>query len=217
MVVNAVLVIIMAAVGAAGRSYRHAAVTRFLFLGASPLYLPIVSYVASSIGKESCGTSGLDMFCHGRSYVALLLTWTVLVQIIGTNTTAIVAADYYHGGQQKLGPSIELLARTAWTSYLVFYYAGRGFVTIISNDDTLNGILYYKKVSRYVIVLCLLSLAKIMLKLYAFWKARKSSALGRNPQLIAGYMEKLQQGDHHSDRRRPQEGYHQRAMPMLNC
>jgi hypothetical protein len=162
MVANAVLVAIMVAVGASGRRYRHAAVTRFLFLGASALCLPIVSYVASSIGKESCSTSGLDVFCHGRSYVALLLTWTVLVQIIGSNTSAIVAADDYHGGQ-NLGPSIELLAPTGWTSYLVFYYAGRGFLTIISRSYTFDGILFYKDLSQYLIVLCILSPAKLML------------------------------------------------------
>ncbi|KAL6655023.1 hypothetical protein ACP70R_005849 [Stipagrostis hirtigluma subsp. patula] len=128
MVANAILVAIMVAVGASGRRYRHAAATRFLFLGASSLYLPIVSYVASSIGKEYCSTSGLDVSCHGRTYVALLLIWTVLVQIVGTNTSAVVASDDYDNGQ-KLGPSIELLARTIWTSYLVFYYSRRGFLT----------------------------------------------------------------------------------------
>src|SRR5438105_3608758 len=69
MVANAVLVAIMVAARASGRCYRHTAATRFLFLGASTLYLPIVSYVASSIGKESCGTSGLGVFCYDTSYV----------------------------------------------------------------------------------------------------------------------------------------------------
>jgi hypothetical protein len=45
MVANAVLVTIMVAVGSSGRRYRHAAVIRFVFLGASTLYLPIISYV----------------------------------------------------------------------------------------------------------------------------------------------------------------------------
>ena len=154
------------------------AFTRLLFLGASTLYLPIISYVASSIGKESCSTSGLDVYCHGRSYVSLLLIWTVLVQIIGTNTSAIVAADDYHGGQ-KIGPSIELLARTVWTSYLVFYYAGRHFLTMINKHHSMEGeSYYYKMVSRFLIVLCLLSLSKIMLKLYAYHKVKRSFALG---------------------------------------
>ncbi|XP_066393188.1 uncharacterized protein [Miscanthus floridulus] len=196
MVANAILVAIMVAASALGRRYRYAAVTRFLFQGASTLYLPIVSYVASSIGKESCSMSGgLDVFCHGRSYVALLLIWTVLVQIVGTNTSAVVAADDYHCGQ-NLSPLIQLLFRTVWTSYLVFYYAGRGFVTETSPYYTrLSSILFYKMLSQYLVVLCLLSLAKIMLMWYAFQKARKSFALGRNSHLIAGYMEKLQGDD----------------------
>ncbi|KAG2561000.1 uncharacterized protein LOC120643940 [Panicum virgatum] len=197
MVANAVLVAIMEAAGASGRryGYRHASVTRLLFLGASTLYLPIISYVASSIGKESCSTSGLDVYCHGRSYVSLVLIWTVLVQIIGTNTSAIVAADDYHGGP-KIGPSIELLARTVWTSYLVFYYAGRHFLTMINKNHLVEGEShYYKMVSRFLIVLCLLSLSKIMLKLYAYHKAKRSFTLGRNSRLIAGYMVETLQGD----------------------
>ncbi|KAL6601550.1 hypothetical protein ACP70R_044770 [Stipagrostis hirtigluma subsp. patula] len=190
MVANAILVAIMVAVGASGRRYRHAAATRLLFLGASSLYLPIVSYVASSIGKEYCSTSGLDVSCHGRTYVALLLIWTVLVQIVGTNTSAVVASDDYDNGQ-KLGPSIELLARTIWTSYLVFYYSRRGFLTDTS-EALLDVKISYNRLSQFLIVLCLLSLAKIMLKFYAFQKAKKSLALGRNPRLVAGYMEKLQ-------------------------
>ncbi|KAL6868140.1 hypothetical protein ACP4OV_014985 [Aristida adscensionis] len=192
MVANAVLVTIMVAVGASGRRYRHAAATRFLFLGASSLYLPIVSYVASSIGKEYCSASGVDVFCHGRSFVAFLLIWTVLVQIIGTNTSAVVASDD-HGSDQRLGPSIELLARTVWTSFLVFYYSGRGLLTV--PRIVLEDAKFYGLLSRFIIVLCLLSLAKLMLKFYAFQKARQSLALGRNPRLIAGYMEKLQGDD----------------------
>ncbi|TVU21090.1 hypothetical protein EJB05_30704, partial [Eragrostis curvula] len=189
MVFNAVLVAIMVAAGASGPRYSHAAVTRFLFQGASTLYLPIVSYVTSSIGTESCSTSGLDVFCHGRSYVAFLLIWTILVQIVGTS--AIAAGD-----GQKLGPLIQLLYRMVWASYLVIYYAGRGFRTIISKSFTLGSIPYYTKVSQILIILCLLSLAKIMLKLYALQKARKNFALGRNnSRLVAGYMEKLMQGD----------------------
>ena len=43
MVANAILVAIMVAASALGRRYRYAAVTRFLFQGASTLYLPIDS------------------------------------------------------------------------------------------------------------------------------------------------------------------------------
>ncbi|CAN6362632.1 unnamed protein product [Urochloa humidicola] len=196
MVVSAILVAIMVAVGASGRRYRHTAVTRFAFLGASTLYLPIVSYVVSSIGKEHCGTckSGLDVLCNGRSYLALLLIWTVLVQIVGTNTSAIVASAADHSGDHKLGPSIELLARTIWTSYLVFYYSQHGFLTALRKADymsDLNAGVYCNLASMFLIILCLLSLAKIMLKFYAFQKARQSVALGRNSCLIAGYTQKL--------------------------
>ncbi|KAF8730801.1 hypothetical protein HU200_016664 [Digitaria exilis] len=202
----------MVAAGASGRRYRHATATRFLFQGASTLYLPIVSYVASSIGKESCSTSaGLDMFCHGRSYVALLLIWMVLVQIVGTNTSAVIAAEDYHGGQKLGGASTELLARTVWTSYIVFYYTGRDFVTKTRKHHTLDQGSFYKIVATFLIVLCLLSLSKIMLKLYVYHKARQSFALGRNSRLIAGYMEELQ-GDLMA---RGSPGYDQLILPLI--
>lgn len=204
MVASAVLVVIMVALGASGRRYRHAAVTRFVFVGASTLYLPIVSYVVSSIGKDehfgTC-TSGLDVECHGRTHLAMLLIWTVLVQIVGTNTSAIVAAAD-GGGDHKLGPSIELLTRTVWTSYLVFYYSHHGFLPaeIIRKDDYDMGF-YYSLASRFLIVLCFLALAKITLKFYAFQKARQSFAFGRNSRLITGYMEELLADDDESCRR----------------
>ncbi|KAG2569064.1 hypothetical protein PVAP13_7NG369625 [Panicum virgatum] len=184
MVANAVLVTIMVAVGSSGRRYRHAAVTRFVFLGASTLYLPIISYVVSSIGKEDCGTckSALKMWCHGRTYLALLLIWTVLVQIVGTNTTALVASA---DDNNKLGPSIELLARTVWTSCLVFYYSHKGFLTAIRKED------YKDDLDKGMDYALASILAKIMLKFYAFQKASQSVALGLNSRLIAGYTQKL--------------------------
>jgi len=148
----------------------------------------------------------------GRSYVSLLLIWTVLVQIIGTNTSAIVTADDYHGGQM-IGPSIELLARTVWTSYLVFYYAGRHFLTMINKHHLVEGeSYYYKMVSWFLIVLCLLSLSKIMLKLYAYHKAKRSFALGRNSRLIAGYMMETFQGDALP---RGSPGHDQLVLPLI--
>ena len=53
--------------------------------------------------------------------------WTVLVQTVGINFSAIVAVN--HGGGQKLGPSIDLLAKMLWISYLVLYYYSRGYHT----------------------------------------------------------------------------------------
>lgn len=197
MVASAVLVAIMVAVGASGRRYRHATVTRFVFQGASTLYLPIVSFVVSSIAKDehfgSC-TSGLDVECHGRSHLAMLLIWTVLVQIVGTNTSAIVAAAD-GGGDHKLGPSIELLTRMVWTSYLVLYYTRHGFLPAeITREDEYYMLvvgLYYSLASQFLVVLCFLALAKLTLKFYAFQKARQSFALGRNSRLITGYIEEL--------------------------
>ena len=53
--------------------------------------------------------------------------WTVLVQTVGINFSAIVAVN--HGDGQKLGPSIDLLAKMLWISYLVLYYYSLGYHT----------------------------------------------------------------------------------------
>jgi len=117
--------------------------------------------------------------------------WTVLVQTVGINFSAIVAVN--HGGGQKLGPSIDLLAKMLWISYLVLYYYSRGYHTGPKNSfwtgsENFEG-LALLLVS--LIALCALGMVKITLKLYAFEKARRSLALGRNARLVAGYMEKL--------------------------
>ncbi|XP_045090422.1 uncharacterized protein [Aegilops tauschii subsp. strangulata] len=187
MAANAVLVLIMVAISASGRHYRQVGVTRFVFQGATVLYLPIISYVVSSIGKYN--TRGLDMYCYGEYNVVMLLIWAVLVQIVGTNTSATVAIDDDDG--QKLGPSIELLARAVWTSYLVFYYLHHHYLIMPSITFHYKSFIQRHYLWNFLIVLCVLSFAKITLKFYAFEKARRSFALGRNSRLVAGYMEQL--------------------------
>ena len=115
MIGNSILEASMVVIGATGWRHRHSMVARFISLGATTLFLPIVSYVVSSIGN---GNWKAD--CEEDRYVFLLLMWTVLVQTIGINFSGIVAVN--DGDSQKLGPSIELLARTLWVSYLVVYY-----------------------------------------------------------------------------------------------
>ncbi|PUZ51539.1 hypothetical protein GQ55_6G195900 [Panicum hallii var. hallii] len=174
MVMNSTLVASMVVVGATGWRYRHSMVARFISLGATTLFLPIVSYVVSSIGSGNWKADCQD------SYVFLILTWTVLVQTIGINFSGIAAVN--DGDSQKLGPSIELLARTLWTSYLVvYYYSNNTF-----SDDDIGPFL-----SASTFALSVLSFVKITLKFFALEKARRSFALGRNTRLVAGFMEQL--------------------------
>jgi hypothetical protein len=193
MVVNALLVASMVVISASGWRYRRSTVTRFLSLGASTLFLPIASYVVSSIGSEYCQAAGMNVDCYDEKYVFLLLMWTVLVQTVGINFSAIVAVN--DGGAQKLGPSIDLLAKMLWISYLVFYYYSRGYHTgpkrsFWEQYPSLN-IESLALLSTSLIALCVLGMVKISLKFYAFEKARRSFALGRNAHLVAGYMEQL--------------------------
>jgi hypothetical protein len=46
-------------------------VTRFVSLGASTLFLPIASYVVSSIGSEYCQAAGMVVDCADSKYVFL--------------------------------------------------------------------------------------------------------------------------------------------------
>ncbi|CAM0909520.1 unnamed protein product [Alopecurus aequalis] len=134
----------------------------------------------------------MDMDCDDRRYVFLLLMFTALVQIAGTNCSAVVAVN--DGDGEKMGPSIELLARTLWTSYLVFYYVSRG--NQVKFDTAFQYLTIRSSVS--LIAHCVLSLVKVSLKFYTFYKARRSFALGRNARLVAGYMGRLQEESHRS-------------------
>ncbi|RLN04288.1 hypothetical protein C2845_PM13G13100 [Panicum miliaceum] len=174
MIGNSILVASMVVIGATGWRYRHSMAARFISLGATTLFLPIVSYVVSSIGS---GYWKAD--CQEDRYVFLLLMWTVLVQTIGTNFSGTVAAN--DGDSQKLGPSIELLARTLWTSYLVVYYY---------SNNTFSDYYIEPFLSASIFALSVLSFVKITLRFFAFEKARRSFALGRNTRLVvAGSME----------------------------
>lgn len=175
LIVDTALVVIHVGAGTYGRRYHRHSLTRFLFVGASPLFLPIVSSLVSTVSKQSCSVvTELTITCNGDGHPFLLLQWASLVQIVGASSSIIVIAD--DGDSRSIGPFVELLARGVWTSYLVFCYL-KGYVPV--------GI-------ELIYLACGIASAKIMLKFCAFEKARYSFALGRNSRLVAGYMKQLQ-------------------------
>lgn len=87
LVVDTALVVIHVGAGTYGRLYHRHSLTRFLFVGASPLFLPIVSSLVSTVSKESCSVvTELTITCNGDGHPFLLLQWASLVQIVGASS-----------------------------------------------------------------------------------------------------------------------------------
>ncbi|KAG0541551.1 hypothetical protein BDA96_02G026200 [Sorghum bicolor] len=183
-VMDAVLAGVIVVIGAYARRYRYHSLTRFIFLGATTLYLPIISYVVSTIGSntndyihedEALGTLTAAT-CHGGFHQFTVVSWAFLVQIVVTNTSVIVAFDDKEG--RNKGPPVQLLVQGIWTLYLGVSVMG----PIKSNKWQ-----FHLELMLFAVIF-----AKIVLKYYAFEKARHSLAFGRNPRLISGYMKHLQ-------------------------
>ncbi|BAD53090.1 hypothetical protein [Oryza sativa Japonica Group] len=171
----AAVVTILVGSGVYSRRHRRHGFARFVFLGASTLYLPVVSYLVSDIGGENCGLPKDVKECKDMS-AFFLEAWAILALIFGANSFVIAAADD-HGGQNVHRPVAELLVRAIWTSYISVHH----FRIIFPLDRV------------FISMSCGFVLVRIVVKLYAFLKAQRSFAHGRNPRLIAGYMDQLKQ------------------------
>ncbi|XP_044415266.1 uncharacterized protein [Triticum aestivum] len=189
LLVNALLAGVIVGIGAYGHRYRHYGFTRYLLLGATTLFLPIISYVLSAAGSTdnlfnvtiNNELGDLTAKCRTRffhRYVVIVSTCLVLISAI--NTSPIVATDDRE--DRSILPPFELLLQGIWIVYLA--------VSTRISESSRDKHLYYIRLS---IPFALIH-AKMALKYYAFLKARKSYALGRNPRLIVGYMQQLQEG-----------------------
>ncbi|CAO1948841.1 unnamed protein product [Urochloa humidicola] len=181
---NAILAGVIVVIGAYAQKYRHHPLARFIFLGATTLFLPIISYVVSTIGtnnndyisEHEDGSSPSAATCHGGFHQYSVVSWAFLVQIVVVNTSVIVAVDDREG--RNKGPPIRLFVQGIWTLYLG-----------ISTMGPLNTNMWQLLLE---LMLFTIFCAKIVLKYFAFEKARGSLAFGRNPRLIFGYMKQLQ-------------------------
>uniref|UniRef100_N1QPL9 DUF4220 domain-containing protein n=1 Tax=Aegilops tauschii TaxID=37682 RepID=N1QPL9_AEGTA len=120
----------------------------------------------------------MSLSCDASGHVFLILWWVCLAQIIGTNTSTMVAADDREGRNNSI--PVILLAQAMWTLNLVF-----GF-----------HFLFFYKLLLWIFTILLL--AKLGLKCFAFWMARHSLAHGRNPRIIVGYMMQLHKRSQHA-------------------
>ncbi|GJN09525.1 hypothetical protein PR202_ga27540 [Eleusine coracana subsp. coracana] len=104
----------------------------------------------------------------------MVVASSFLVQITMVDTSVAVAVDDREG--QNLGPPWELLVQGVWTFYLG--------ISSLERVDTLGLVMEFMP--------CVLMMVKVLLKCYAFLKARQSIALGQNPRLIFAYMQQPQ-------------------------
>ncbi|CAO1948844.1 unnamed protein product [Urochloa humidicola] len=191
---------ILVGIGGYGRRYRHHRFTRIIFLGANTLFLPIISYVVSTLGDNSNdyvhlhkdSSTTLSALCDSVFHPCMIITWAFLVQIAAINTTSVVAIESREG--HRLRPPPELLLKGIWTFYLsVSITKGRFFHGLFRFSPSENHEPLTLICSKIMFFPFALLCAKIWIKCYSFEKARKSFALGRNPSLVFGYMQQLQQ------------------------
>ena len=196
---SAILAGLIVGIGIYGQRYRHHRFTKFVYLGATTLFLPVVSTVVSMgagendyaierYDKETGDFNHLIAKCDPDVHSILVVVWASLVQIIMINTSAVVAVDDREGG--SIGPPFELLVQGVWTFYL-------GITYILPLTPGTGNII----ASAFEVVPFSLICTKMVFKYYAFEKARQSFALGRNPHLISGYMKQqsLQETCHHGE------------------
>ncbi|KAJ1264578.1 hypothetical protein BS78_08G010600 [Paspalum vaginatum] len=173
MLLNAILMGVVVFIGAYAPRYRRHPVITALFNGAITLFLPIVSITVTAVDSVHDLIHSLNdkIHCYDGVHLILVFVWTGVVVVIGISATEVVAGDAREG--RNVVPPIMLLVKAIWTAYLTFSTMGGGGPLLLR-------------------LLLLLMFAKLGLKYAAFYKARRSFALGRNPCRIAGYMAELQ-------------------------
>ncbi|WVZ49765.1 hypothetical protein U9M48_001094 [Paspalum notatum var. saurae] len=192
---------VMVGIGSYGRRYRHHRFTRFVFLGANTLFLPVVSFVVSTLRDSSNdyvnrsaddGGTSLVALCHSVFHPCMVITWAFLVQMAALSTVSVVAIDGREG--RRVGPPWELLVKGVWTFYLAAsitnsrFFHGLFRISPSGNHGGTVTLICSKIMFAPFALIC----AKIWLKWYSYRKARKSFALGRNPGLVFGYMQQQQ-------------------------
>ncbi|CAO1948855.1 unnamed protein product [Urochloa humidicola] len=186
MLVNAILMGVVVGIGSGSPQYRRHPVIGFLYLGATILFLPIVSLVATAVGKQNINsllfndTSITEGRCSPLHTIHAII-WAGIVLTIGINTSAMVAGDAREG--RNIGPPTELLIKAIWIAYLALSTIMKAFT-------------YYISIRRLVLILVQMFgiiLIKLFFKYAVLYKARQSIAFGQSPRLIAGYMAQLHQ------------------------
>ncbi|CAL4986048.1 unnamed protein product [Urochloa decumbens] len=176
-------------------SHRHRSnhsALRFVLLGVSAMYFPLMSYVLSYLPSyisyvlkkmkhrqwEDTGV-GLAGVLLSLILIQFLKSKVDMAALAVTAVTSPVAGDNIDS--LKVRPSMESLIYSFWVAGLVIY----------------SLLHYFRKdvhsIAPIIAPLWILGACRMVLRFAAFQRATGSFALGRNVELIDGYMAHLQQ------------------------
>ena len=179
---------VVVVIGAYAPRYRRHPVIGAVFLGATTLFLPIISIIATNIDSVRDLSLPTEVQCNYTWHLFLVLAWTGVVVAIGISASAVVAGDAREG--RNNAPPVILLVKASWSAYLTFSS------TTLYTRIPLRFSSTFLYMTTALVPLFVIMFAKLFFKYATFYKARRSFALGRSPRLIAGYMDQLQQPVH---------------------
>lgn len=208
--VAAVHVVLLTCLSSRHGRITRAALGRFFLWATSAMYFPLISYVLSHLTKY---LSELAKNGSGGE-TNMLITLVILVESLKSNTDmaalSVAAVASAPAGRddidsQKIRPPMLRLAYSFWVAGLVV-------CNMLLETRVYIGLPNTKKRDRIefetyllgIFLLWALGAGKMVLRFAASRHASGSFALGRNAQLIDGYMAQLQEG-----------GYMEEAVPRL--
>jgi hypothetical protein len=166
-----------------------------LLWGVSAAYFPLMTYVLSYL------TTYIPSTTPGKAVLVLVLV--ILVQFLRAKADmaamAVAAVASPATGDNdvnslKIRPSTESFINTFWVAGLVTYNVYKTLTVPPSTEGDAINLIFFVVGAVLMLPLWVLGACKTVLRFTAFQMATVSLALGRNVQLIDGYMLQLREG-----------------------